>query len=118
MRLVCITGYPLRRTAENVHQRRCDNRPVTADLSRRSTKIESKSEVDRDLRNTVEGLPMLVDEAGEPVVCATCGRALQGDDPDEDPNDQPDAPICGECYRERDHFIYEIPPDAAGSGHD
>jgi hypothetical protein len=26
---------------------------------------------------------MLVDDAGEPIVCVTCGRALVGDDPDD-----------------------------------
>jgi hypothetical protein len=54
---------------------------------------------------------MLVDDADEPIVCATCGRALNGEDPDEDPTDLPGVPICGECYRERDHFMYEVEPN-------
>jgi hypothetical protein len=50
---------------------------------------------------------MLVDDAGESIVCATCGRALDGNDPDEDQFDLPGAPICGECDRARSQFMYE-----------
>jgi hypothetical protein len=37
------------------------------------------------------------------IVCATCGRVLDGD-PDEDPTGDAGMPICGECARERDFF--------------
>jgi len=39
--------------------------------------------------------------------CATCGRALNGDQ-DEDATGDAGGPICGECARERDFFDMEI----------
>jgi hypothetical protein len=52
-------------------------------------------EVDETLRVTLE------------FVCATCGRALDGD-PDEDPTGDAGMPICGECARERDFLSMDI----------
>jgi hypothetical protein len=43
----------------------------------------------------------------DPILCATCGRALTGD-PDEDPTGDAGQPICGECARERDFFVLDI----------
>lgn len=43
-----------------------------------------------------------------PVWCATCGRALDDVDPDEDPAGDGGRPICGECYRERDFFVMDV----------
>jgi hypothetical protein len=40
-------------------------------------------------------------------LCATCGRALDGD-PDEDPTGDGGDPICGECSRERDFFVMDL----------
>jgi hypothetical protein len=51
---------------------------------------------------------MLVDAAGEPIVCVTCGRALGGRDGDEDATGDAGQPICGECARERDFFDLEV----------
>lgn len=42
------------------------------------------------------------------VRCATCGRALEGDDPDEDPTGDDGRPICGECDRERNFFVDDL----------
>lgn len=42
-----------------------------------------------------------------PLVCATCGRALDGDR-DEDPTGDAGRPICGECARERDFFVMDV----------
>jgi hypothetical protein len=58
---------------------------------------------------------MLVDDAGDAVVCATCGRALDGFDPDEDELGDAGQPICGECSRERDFIDFEVAMDEAGS---
>ena len=44
-----------------------------------------------------------MDEAFEPLICATCGRALDGD-PDEDARGDAGRPICGECERSN-HFL-------------
>lgn len=41
------------------------------------------------------------------LLCATCGRALDGD-PDEDPTGDAGQPICGECARERDFFVMDV----------
>ena len=41
------------------------------------------------------------------LVCATCGRALDGDG-DEDPTGDAGRPICGECARERDFFVLDV----------
>lgn len=41
------------------------------------------------------------------VLCATCGRALDGD-PDQDPTGDAGRPICGECARERDFFVMDL----------
>ena len=51
---------------------------------------------------------MLVDDASELVVCATCGGALDGVDPDEDEVGDAGRPICGECERERDFFDRDV----------
>lgn len=51
---------------------------------------------------------MLHDDASELVVCATCGRALDGFDPDEDELGDAGRPICGECARERDFFDLDL----------
>ena len=40
-------------------------------------------------------------------VCATCGRALDGD-PDDDPTGDAGEPICGECARERDFLVLDL----------
>lgn len=42
------------------------------------------------------------------VFCATCGIALDGIDPDEDPTGDAGQPICGNCDRERNFFDLEI----------
>ena len=54
---------------------------------------------------------MLVDDAGEAIVCGTCGRALDDVDPDEDPTGYEGRAICGTCYRNLNDFMYEISPD-------
>lgn len=41
------------------------------------------------------------------LLCATCGRVLDGD-PDEDPTGDAGRPICGECARERDFFVMDV----------
>lgn len=47
--------------------------------------------------------------ADEPLLCASCDRALTGDDPDEDPAGNHDRlPICGECARERQFFVLDV----------
>ena len=43
-----------------------------------------------------------------PVTCATCGRALDGEDPDEDPTGDDGQPICGGCERERNFFVDDL----------
>ena len=51
----------------------------------------------------------MFDHAAEDLVCSSCGRALAGDDPDEDATGNDDnGPICGECYRERDFFVMDV----------
>ena len=41
--------------------------------------------------------------------CASCDRALTGDDPDEDATGNQDRlPICGECARERHFFVLDV----------
>jgi hypothetical protein len=42
------------------------------------------------------------DDGMIPLVCATCGRLL-GDDPDDELDGDAGGPICGECYRAREH---------------
>ena len=42
------------------------------------------------------------------LVCATCGRALDGVDADEEESGDAGLPICGECARERDFFDIEL----------
>ena len=43
----------------------------------------------------------------EALLCANCGRALDGD-PDEDPTGDAGMPICGECERSRDFLAMDI----------
>ena len=43
---------------------------------------------------------------GAPL-CATCGRALDGDR-DEELTGDAGRPICGECARERDFFVIDL----------
>jgi hypothetical protein len=43
----------------------------------------------------------------EPLVCAACGAALDGD-PDEDPTGDAGQPICGECERNRDFLAMDV----------
>ena len=51
---------------------------------------------------------MLDDDASELVACATCGRALDGFDPDGDEVGDAGRPICGECARERNFFDLDV----------
>jgi hypothetical protein len=51
---------------------------------------------------------MLDDDASTFLACATCGRALDGVDPDEDEVGDAGRPICGECARERDFFDLDL----------
>lgn len=50
----------------------------------------------------------LTDVLREPLVCATCGSVLIGDDPDEDPAGDAGLPICGECARARHFDVLDI----------
>lgn len=49
-----------------------------------------------------------------PVICATCGRPLQGDRDDDPFGD--DGPTCGECARE-DEFVQIDLLDGELDGH-
>ncbi len=40
----------------------------------------------------------------EPLHCATCGRAFDGD-PDEDPEGEAGRPLCGPCNRARNFDV-------------
>ncbi|MEX1171180.1 MAG: hypothetical protein WEG56_01085 [Chloroflexota bacterium] len=46
-------------------------------------------------------------KAREPAWCATCGHALDGLDPDEDPTGDAGRPICGECERSRNYVAMD-----------
>ena len=53
------------------------------------------------------GRRALVDVRVDAAICRTCGTALDGLDPDEDPTGDDGEPICGNCYRERDFFVMD-----------
>ena len=63
----------------------------------------TQPEIDRDLRDRWEG-PAVLPDGDASLVCATCGRALDGVDADEDESGDAGLPICGECAREREFF--------------
>ena len=46
-------------------------------------------------------------DAEEPLACATCGRLLEGLDPEDEPDGDAGRPICGECNRERNFAAIE-----------
>jgi hypothetical protein len=44
----------------------------------------------------------------EPIWCTTCGHALDGLDPDEDPTGDAGQPICGECARATHFQVLDV----------